>query len=148
VIGGLMETQRIESIRKVPWLGDIPLLGAAFRRTVRSDVKKELMIFLTPHIVSNNETLHKLSEYEMSRTDLIERAYNEDDFNKYLDGPSLFPTHVQEKIDGVPVARATAVKGLPASRATPPPKPRAPASTPAPRQGGAPRPTNPKSLQR
>ena len=49
VIGGLMETQRIENIRKIPLLGDIPGLGAAFRRTIKSDVKKELMIFLTPH---------------------------------------------------------------------------------------------------
>ena len=36
VIGGLMETQRIEDIQKIPLLGDIPLLGAAFRRTIKT----------------------------------------------------------------------------------------------------------------
>ena len=52
VIGGLMETQRVESVRKVPILGDIPLIGLAFKRTIKDDVKRELLIFLTPHIVS------------------------------------------------------------------------------------------------
>ena len=57
VIGGLMEDRVIESVRKVPGLGDIPLLGALFRRTVRSKVKTELLIFLTPHVAERAEDL-------------------------------------------------------------------------------------------
>jgi general secretion pathway protein D len=56
VIGGLMETQRTHVVRKVPLLGDIPLIGVAFRRTVQADTKRELMIFLTPHNRQQSET--------------------------------------------------------------------------------------------
>ena len=48
VIGGLMESQQTENVRKIPILGDIPLLGLAFKRTVKEEIKKELLIFLTP----------------------------------------------------------------------------------------------------
>jgi general secretion pathway protein D len=51
VIGGLMENDKETSTSKIPLLGDIPLLGALFRTTSKSDDKNELMIFMTPHIV-------------------------------------------------------------------------------------------------
>lgn len=51
VIGGLMQDQQQETISKVPWLGDIPILGNLFRRTERSDVKTELLVFLTPEVI-------------------------------------------------------------------------------------------------
>ncbi|MCL5096733.1 MAG: hypothetical protein M1608_04240, partial [Candidatus Omnitrophica bacterium] len=51
IIGGLMENKKITSTRKVPLLGDIPFLGALFRRKVKQDAKSELYIFLTPRIV-------------------------------------------------------------------------------------------------
>lgn len=51
VIGGLMQDQKQETISKVPWLGDIPILGNLFRRTERSDVKTELLVFLTPEVI-------------------------------------------------------------------------------------------------
>ena len=53
VIGGLMETQKTETIQKIPILGDIPILGIPFRRTVKADQKRELLIFLTPYIVND-----------------------------------------------------------------------------------------------
>ncbi|MDA0752881.1 MAG: hypothetical protein O2964_19450, partial [Verrucomicrobia bacterium] len=49
IIGGLMEKNKIESKRKVPILGDIPILGWAFSRKVKEDTKTELLIFLTPY---------------------------------------------------------------------------------------------------
>jgi general secretion pathway protein D len=105
VIGGLMETQRLESIQKVPLLGDIPWLGAAFRRTIKSNVKKELMIFLTPFIVNDRAASKRITADELNRTELVDQAFTQSDFDKYLDDPSLFPEQSPP-----PVRRATAVK--------------------------------------
>lgn len=51
VLGGILETERRESVTKVPLLGDIPLLGNLFKSTVRANNKDELLIFVTPKIV-------------------------------------------------------------------------------------------------
>ncbi len=141
VIGGLMETQKTETLKKVPLLGDIPLIGAAFRRTVKSDQKKELLVFLTPFIVNKPEGLTQLTQQEMAKTELVDRAFTRDDFDKYIDGPSLFPERTAEVTptiqSQVPPPKATAVKAAPAPKATPVP---VKAKT-----APAPRPTNPKS---
>ena len=52
VIGGLMQTQRLEEVRGVPYLQDIPMLGFAFRNTNYTDEVTELMVVVTPHIVN------------------------------------------------------------------------------------------------
>jgi MSHA biogenesis protein MshL len=52
VIGGLIQGTIASDERKVPLLGDIPGIGLLFRGTVKSTEKKELVIFLTPRIVS------------------------------------------------------------------------------------------------
>jgi Flp pilus assembly secretin CpaC len=52
VIGGLMQTQRIEEVRGIPYLQDIPLVGFAFRNTNFFDEVTELMVIVTPHIVN------------------------------------------------------------------------------------------------
>jgi TonB family protein len=52
IIGGLIKDQRTNTVDKIPFLGDIPIAGAAFRRTVKQVVKQELVVFLTPHIVT------------------------------------------------------------------------------------------------
>ncbi len=50
VLGGILETEHRESERKVPLLGDIPLLGHLFKSTGRVSNKGELLIFVTPRI--------------------------------------------------------------------------------------------------
>lgn len=52
VIGGLITKDTSESVSKVPLLGDIPLLGALFRHRSTSQKTKDLIIFITPTIVS------------------------------------------------------------------------------------------------
>ena len=117
VIGGLMETQKIESISKVPILGDIPILGFPFKRTVKSDVKKELMIFLTPYIVRDPKRMENLAAGELHKTELVPEAFDSDDFGKYLDNPSLFPGPLSPPSSPT-VRRATAVKPSPAVTST------------------------------
>ncbi len=51
VLGGIYENEKINSVDKVPLLGDIPFIGALFRRTVKTDNKSELLIFVTPKIL-------------------------------------------------------------------------------------------------
>ncbi|HOW35216.1 MAG TPA: secretin N-terminal domain-containing protein [Candidatus Omnitrophota bacterium] len=54
VIGGLIKDEKVETINKVPLLGDLPLLGFAFRNKDRQVKKTELVIFLTPEIMTGD----------------------------------------------------------------------------------------------
>ncbi len=51
VIGGLIQTVKSDTNRKVPLFGDIPLLGGLFRGAYKKDRRTELVIFLTPHLI-------------------------------------------------------------------------------------------------
>ncbi|OOG62083.1 fimbrial protein [Rhodanobacter sp. B04] len=53
VLGGIYEVNKTNTVTKVPGLGDIPGLGALFRDTVRGVTKAELLIFVTPRILSD-----------------------------------------------------------------------------------------------
>jgi type IV pilus assembly protein PilQ len=53
VLGGIYEINKTNTVTKVPGLGDIPGLGALFRHTTRGDTKAELLIFVTPRILSD-----------------------------------------------------------------------------------------------
>jgi len=91
VIGGLMEDNKTESVRKIPVLNRIPLLGKVFQRTVISDAKTELLIFLTPHVVRGGDQLDKLSAYERSKAETAPHALQTRRADKFLDdlGQSL-----------------------------------------------------------
>ncbi|GAB4331627.1 MAG: hypothetical protein Kow0099_03010 [Candidatus Abyssubacteria bacterium] len=66
-VGGLRTHQDNESIRKVPILGDIPILGIPFRNLNQARDKRELIIFITPHI-----TPASISSAEADRLGLME----------------------------------------------------------------------------
>src|SRR6202521_4502929 len=51
VLGGILSTTQREDDTKVPYLGDIPILGHLFKNSIHKDNKDELMIFITPKIV-------------------------------------------------------------------------------------------------
>ncbi|HMW71329.1 MAG TPA: type IV pilus secretin PilQ [Cellvibrionaceae bacterium] len=52
VLGGIFQTNKVKGVSKVPLLGDVPLVGRLFRRNKDSDTKRELIIFITPRIMS------------------------------------------------------------------------------------------------
>ena len=58
VLGGIYETERRETINKVPFLGDIPVVGAAFRSKNRTNNKAELLIFVTPRILEEGSSIY------------------------------------------------------------------------------------------
>ena len=59
VIGGLIGAEEEKSVSKIPFLGDLPILGALFRNYRKSKSESELVIFLTAHVLESNsdETL-------------------------------------------------------------------------------------------
>lgn len=74
VIGGLMRERVATSEDKVPILGDIPLLGALFRRTTESKQKTNLLLFLTPYIVRDSTDLRRIYERKIrERQEFLDR---------------------------------------------------------------------------
>ena len=55
VIGGLLNSQDGKTIKKIPLLGDIPIIGEFFKHTSKTKDKRELMILIKPRIVENGE---------------------------------------------------------------------------------------------
>jgi general secretion pathway protein D len=73
VIGGILADVYEDNVTKVPWLGDIPVIGWAFKTEGRTLRKTNLLVFLTPHIVRTEadlerETIRKREEFRQ-RTD-------------------------------------------------------------------------------
>jgi type IV pilus assembly protein PilQ len=58
VLGGIYETERRETISKVPVLGDIPVVGNLFKSRQRIDNKAELLIFVTPRILDEGSSIY------------------------------------------------------------------------------------------
>ena len=56
VIGGLIGSEEARNYRKIPFLGDIPVLGAFFKNVQKSKQSSEIMIFLTAHILSSDDS--------------------------------------------------------------------------------------------
>ncbi len=55
VIGGIIIDNRSETVNKIPFLGDLPVLGALFRRDSNSGTRTTLYFFVTPHILDDTE---------------------------------------------------------------------------------------------
>jgi len=74
IIGGLISDNITNSVSKVPWLGDIPLLGHLFRSTQRTNRKTNLLIIITPHII---RTSRDLEGFYGEKREEIERTQRE-----------------------------------------------------------------------
>ena len=84
VIGGLIDENVQESVSKVPILGDIPLIGYLFRSTSSKKSKKNLMVFLRPTIIRDDETLSSVSHEKYTKM----RDYQ---IKRHEDGINLMP---------------------------------------------------------
>jgi type IV pilus assembly protein PilQ len=58
VLGGILDTTKSKSANKVPFLGDIPVLGNLFKSTTNINNKTELLIFITPKILREGSNLY------------------------------------------------------------------------------------------
>jgi type II secretion system protein D len=67
ILGGLISKNTNQLHRKVPWLGDVPLLGHLFRYDSVSTTRQELLIIMTPHIVRNDADAESIKRAEAAR---------------------------------------------------------------------------------
>ncbi|MFQ6047884.1 MAG: secretin N-terminal domain-containing protein, partial [Phycisphaerae bacterium] len=125
VIGGLITTNRDESENKVPILGDIPILGALFRATVRGDSKTELLIVLTPRVIRTVEDLRRQSVTERDKIDLLPETVRTSPLMEELQVQPERPGAVGEPqpSPGKPPERAPTRYELPEVQTYGPPKP-------------------------
>jgi general secretion pathway protein D len=79
LIGGLMSDKVIKSTTKIPLLGDIPILGFFFRTSTNHVVKTNLIIALTPYVISDQSDLRRVLEKKMKeRREFVERFGGEE----------------------------------------------------------------------
>jgi general secretion pathway protein D len=78
VIGGLVSTERLQAVKKIPLLGDIPLLGFIFRRTTYETKRTNLMVFITPIILNDREMADGLTRTKRSQQIDMSRILQED----------------------------------------------------------------------
>ena len=106
IIGGLMQDNKVETVRKVPLLGDIPILGLLFKHTELKDTKTELLIFLTPFIVQNPNDLVSLTEQERSGSSVkagtesgkrLDNFLNADTEGKYIEASPVPPRDTEPR---------------------------------------------------
>lgn len=91
ILGGLVKLNQSKGGSKVPILGDLPLIGAAFRNVNNSDIERKLYVFLKANIVrpsddSDLTDLHKISDEHRDAFEQSESA-----FQKHQDIPGLKP---------------------------------------------------------
>ncbi len=58
VLGGILETEKRDTEQKVPYLGDVPVLGRLFKTTRKTNNKDELLIFVTPKILREGVSVY------------------------------------------------------------------------------------------
>lgn len=79
VISGLQKDIEIESLAKVPLLGDIPIIGWLFRDTNITRQKTNLMIFLTPYVIRDSLDLSRVYDKKLNdQKEFLEKFYGED----------------------------------------------------------------------
>jgi general secretion pathway protein D len=69
-ISGLIREDRVKAVSKVPLLGDIPLLGMLFRSTSEDKQRTNLMIFVTPHVVTDMDAAEEMKRSWEEKTGL------------------------------------------------------------------------------
>ncbi len=106
VIGGLMRDAIQNQEDKVPVLGDIPILGALFRKTSKTKRKTNLLLILTPYIIRDPGDLREIFERKMQeRQQMIDRyfVFGKDKFEPHIDYSRTrgLVSEIVNEIDGV-----------------------------------------------
>lgn len=87
VLGGIIRNTVTSSVRKVPILGDVPLLGQLFRSTDKSKSKTELLVFLTPRVVRDSDDARMLRQNQTNQLS----TNSQKDLNSALPGKGGTP---------------------------------------------------------
>jgi general secretion pathway protein D len=78
VIGGLIRDDKSTTVKKVPLLGDLPLIGGLFRVDGDRVQKTNLLLFITPHVLTTQEALEEITELKKKQTSLSEASIEEE----------------------------------------------------------------------
>jgi len=90
VLGGLISTELSQLVRKVPLLGDIPLLGALFRSTTEQTTKKNLMVFIHPSIIDTAAKAEAVSAKKYRAMEALSENYSADKLPTQLNSTKDF----------------------------------------------------------
>jgi len=85
VIGGLMQDNNRETVNKVPLLGDIPLIGELFKRTLIEKEKTELLIFMTPQVADSDLQLMNISNHLRDSSETLKRQDERPDLKWHVE---------------------------------------------------------------
>ncbi len=84
ILGGLLRTDYSNTSTRLPVLSDIPVLGAAFRHKDKKNTERELVIFITPHIVSENSKELSMDSATRQQYETSTSLLRLDEINKAL----------------------------------------------------------------
>jgi general secretion pathway protein D len=92
VLGGLIRDDVTMVETKVPLLGDIPLLGAFFKTKAKETIRTNLMVFITPHLITDDQSIVTLTDQRKK-----EQAAFEEEYKKTASKSELFENTKQKK---------------------------------------------------
>ncbi len=99
VLGGLISDDVQETVSKIPLLGDIPVLGVLFRSTSHKHEKRNLMVFIRPTILADNQRLVSLTKEKYMGVTAMQFSVDEDG-NLVRDVDYPMPTQVDQLFNG------------------------------------------------
>jgi type II secretory pathway component GspD/PulD (secretin) len=103
VLGGMITNDQTVVVRKLPWLGDIPIIGRLFRYDFNRLKRKELLVFLTPVVIENDDQAEGLKQQEMSKVRIPAEAWNlQDGLGSPFGAGESWPEGT-DAVDGSPV---------------------------------------------
>jgi general secretion pathway protein D len=92
VLGGLIQDDYADGNNKVPWLGDLPVIGSLFRAENKSRTKTNVMVFMRPVVIHDRATSAALSESRYNYARQLTNGYQSDNrVERDHDSPTLPP---------------------------------------------------------
>jgi general secretion pathway protein D len=92
VIGGLVRDDIVLNEKKIPFLGDIPFIGWLFKSQSRVSVKLNLLVFLTPTVISDEADVVELNARKSAELGTLQRQSR-------IEEPTRLKQDVLEKLD-------------------------------------------------
>src|SRR5262249_47210931 len=135
VLGGMISKRDAKVENKIPWVGDLPYVGALFRYRTQTRAKTELVIILTPHVIRNKADAERVLAEEARKMDWILPDVLKIHGNHGLDvstGSGLLATPGGLMAPGLPAGSPLEQLPQPGPRTVVPPPP-----TPLPGNAGA-----------
>jgi general secretion pathway protein D len=148
-IGGLISSKDTKTQTGIPILGDLPIVGAAFRYRIKAHSRTELMVILTPHVIRNKADADRIINEEIARTKMnlgkIAQVHGHG-IDAMLPPPSVTPGQLGVTISGTPTAATPLAVPRPVADVPPPAAP-APGGPVIPMPLPGPRPDQSQSQQ-